>query len=456
MLLLSLAISFLSCGDDDEQKPGPNGPEQEVGDNTGEISFTGGVETLYITGAEVTGYLNVSDAVLANTTYGIVYSTSAGTDIDNCDGCLSTTSIEDKKYNVTISGLEANTKYYYRSYARIGNNYVYGSERLFTTNSVTTKAALTAQEGLSATFSCTTNLDEFDLQNGSNEYGLVWGTSADVGYDNAEGHLSASEVENGSYTINVNELKYSTKYYYRAYTRTGRKYTYSNVLSFTTDEGPTTQGIDNGHTWVDLELPSGLKWATMNVGATTPEDHGDYFAWGETEPKDKYEIKNYKWATDGTRSEKGGWTGLTKYTFADNDPSGIWYDNGNFVGDNKTTLEPEDDAAHVNWGGNWRTPTKKELEELCNTDNCTWTGVTQNGVDGMLVTSKKNGNTIFLPCTGYRSGSRTTMRSEGYYQSSTLDDCFSNSITILHFTGRYTFWYRDNRFNGHTIRAVCQ
>ncbi|MBR5532185.1 MAG: T9SS C-terminal target domain-containing protein, partial [Bacteroidales bacterium] len=127
--------------------------------------------------------------------------------------------------------------------------------------------------------------------------------------------------------------------------------------------------------YVDLGLPSGIKWATCNVGANSPEDYGDYFAWGETEPKDYYDWSTYKYCN-------GSYDIMTKY-FTDSDYGTV---------DNKTTLELTDDAAHVNWGGNWRMPTKAEQDELRNTDNCTWEWTTLNGVEGYKVISKKNGN----------------------------------------------------------------
>ena len=134
----------------------------------------------------------------------------------------------------------------------------------------------------------------------------------------------------------------------------------------------TTTGTENGHEYVDLGLPSGTKWATCNVGATAPEAYGDCFAWGETEPKDYYDWNTYKFTTDGCRT-------FTKY----NDTDG------------KTTLDPEDDAAAVNWGGRWRMPTDAEWIEL--EENCTWTWTRLNGVNGCEVKSKTNGNSIFLP-----------------------------------------------------------
>ena len=137
---------------------------------------------------------------------------------------------------------------------------------------------------------------------------------------------------------------------------------------------------------VDLGLS--VKWATCNVGANKPEEYGDYYAWGETEPKDFYFWDTYKYC-DGT------YNSLTKYTDSAYGKDGF--------SDNKSVLDPEDDVAHVKWGGNWRIPTKDELEEL--RTKCTWTSTTLNGVRGYSVTSKVEGYTdrsIFMPATGMR------------------------------------------------------
>lgn len=145
--------------------------------------------------------------------------------------------------------------------------------------------------------------------------------------------------------------------------------------------------MENGYEWVDLGLPSGVKWATCNVGATKPEEYGNYYAWGETEPKTTYNWSTYKWCN-------GSGTTLTKYN-TDSDYGTV---------DDKTVLDPEDDAARANWGGAWRMPTNEELEEL--RINCAWTWTDDyngTGVDGQIVTSRKNGNSIFLPTAGYYS-----------------------------------------------------
>lgn len=135
--------------------------------------------------------------------------------------------------------------------------------------------------------------------------------------------------------------------------------------------------------YVDLGLS--VKWATFNVGALSPEELGDSFAWGETVPKESYTSNNYKW---------GSYNKYSKYCPAEK--PGYW--GGEGEPDNKTILDLEDDAAHVQWGDKWRIPTKDEMQELI--DNCTWSWTTKNGIDGYLVTSNISGyteNSIFLP-----------------------------------------------------------
>lgn len=214
--------------------------------------------------------------------------------------------------------------------------------------------------------------------------------------------------------------------------------------------------MHNGHEYVDLGLPSGLKWATCNMGATTPEDYGDFFAWGETEPyyteghaqdkpcsnwkvgKSGYYWSNYKWCN-------GSYNSLTKYC----DSS----DYGTV--DNKTVLETKDDAANQNWGGSWRMPTQDEFQELKN--NCTWVWITQNKTKGYKVTGT-NGNWIFLPAAGYRSDTYLYEGgSEGFYWSSTPRPGFPNSAHYLAISSSSFGPFADtSRFRGQSIRAVTE
>ena len=171
---------------------------------------------------------------------------------------------------------------------------------------------------------------------------------------------------------------------------------------------------DNNHPHlIDLGLPSGAKWSCCNLGASTPETFGDYFAWGETVPKNDYTWSNYKWC-------KGSDHKLTKYC-PSNSSNGY-----NGFADDLTELMPEDDAATANWGGEWQMPSKEQMEELLNSSNTTvkWT---QNGYEnyGFLITSKSNGNSIFLPAGGcYGENSNHLPGSDypkGFYWARTIN-----------------------------------
>ena len=197
--------------------------------------------------------------------------------------------------------------------------------------------------------------------------------------------------------------------------------------------------IKDGHEYVDLGLPSGIKWAAYNVGATKPEEYGGYYAWGETEEKSNYDWSTYKWC-------KGSSDTMTKYCT----------DSSYGTVDNKTVLDPEDDVAHVKWGGDWRMPTKAEQDELRN--NCDWTWTTQNGVNGFSVTGP-NGNSIFLPATGNRDGTDVSLRgSNGYCWSSSLYSDYVRDAYYLYFSGNYYDWatYHNYRYYGLSVRPVCR
>ena len=182
--------------------------------------------------------------------------------------------------------------------------------------------------------------------------------------------------------------------------------------------------------------------ATKNLGAKRPEDTGDFFAWGETEPKEDYSWSTYKWC-NGDKNK------LTKYC-----TKSSYWDSTEPV-DNKTTLDPEDDAAHVIWSGSWRMPTDAEWTEL--RKNCTWTWTTQNGVNGQLVASKTNGNSIFLPAAGRRLDKNLYyVGSSGFYWSSSLYtvsqygayafDFYSGGVSQIHYS----------RYCGYSVRPVSE
>ena len=194
-------------------------------------------------------------------------------------------------------------------------------------------------------------------------------------------------------------------------------------------------GTANGHGYVDLGLPSGTKWATCNVGASTPEEYGNYYAWGETTTKSSYSYDNYKWSNDGCDT-------FTKYNTS----------SSYGTVDNKTVLELADDAAHANWGGAWRMPTYGEWGELL--DECTWEwkNAYKGTTVGYLVTSKINGNSIFLPAAGWRGDDLYDAGSTGYYWSSSLD---TDDPLSAWYSGSV---YRDygGRVCGMSVRPVCK
>ncbi len=198
-------------------------------------------------------------------------------------------------------------------------------------------------------------------------------------------------------------------------------------------------GIENGYYYVDLGLPSGLKWAACNVGATKPEEYGNHYAWGETSTKSTYDWSTYKWC-NGSEST------LTKYN-----TSGSYG-----TVDNKTVLDLEDDAAAVNWGGAWRMPTDAEWTEL--RDNCTWTWTSNyngTGVAGRIVTSNINGNSIFLPAAGYRDYVDLYFAGyDGDYWSSSLYTVNPGNAWSVYFISDGVDRYSNYRYYGLSVRPV--
>lgn len=199
------------------------------------------------------------------------------------------------------------------------------------------------------------------------------------------------------------------------------------TLTFTV---ANAQNTENGHVYVDLGLPSGLKWATCNVGANTPEEMGGFYAWGETETKELYDWSTYKFGTENN---------FSRYNSVDG----------------KMVLELEDDAANANWGGSWRMPTIAEFQEII--DNCTWTYNTENG--GYTVTGT-NGNSIFLPQTGYYYGSSFQGDMAGFYRTSSMSEySISLSIYVSHWNPDFgmgtTYIDGIQRGHGMSVRPVC-
>ena len=365
------------------------------------------VETLSATNITATG-ATLKGNVTSNggatvTVRGFMYGTSASNLSQNVQSGSGT-----GNYTKALTGLSSGTTYYYKAYATNSIGTAYGDVMSFTTQTIYPPSVQTNSASNITTTGAT--LSGNVTSNGGatvTARGFMYGTSAD--------NLSQS-VESGngtgSYTRVLTGLSASTTYYYKAYATNVAGTGYGDVMTFTT---PASTGTVNGHAWVDLGLPSGTRWATCNVGASTPTAYGNYYAWGETTTKSSYTEDNYTYSS------------------------------------NPTTLPSSADAATANWGSGWRMPTYDEMYEL--QSNCTVTLTTQSGVNGRLFTGP-NGNSIFLPAAGYRYDSELNgAGSYGYYWSSSLRN--TDYAWELYFDSDRCVVIISYRYYGFTVRPVC-
>ena len=209
-----------------------------------------------------------------------------------------------------------------------------------------------------------------------------------------------------------------------------------SIVDFDVEEVVQVELIEEEVNYEYVDLGLSVKWATFNVGATKPEEFGSYYAWGEVSPKETYTPENYIWC-DGKIDK------LTKYNTSGG--SGM-------IIDNLTTLNPEDDAAYVNWGKEWRIPTSDEWEELLN--KCSWEWTYLNGVKGCKVTAE-NGNWIFLPAAGRAYNGREYYNVRGEYRTKTTKKYESSFDYGVFFSAEKQEMKYSYRYFGHTVRPVC-
>jgi hypothetical protein len=354
----------------------------------------------------------------------------------------------DDSYSITISGIQPSKKYYYRTYFINQSLIYYGEVKSFTFEwtapAVTTVSAELNESGavvlkglVKEKGALVKDLRIYYAYDSYGYYGIEYSTTEDFDENSTTSLYTdrkTDSMDNDSVICMLTLFRYGTTYYYRTFFRLGEIQNYGDVKTFKFEwDGPKM---------VDLGLS--VKWATCNVGATSPWDYGDYYAWGETETKSVYFWPTYKYCN-------GSYTTMTKYCNYSS------FGNNGFT-DTKTTLDPKDDVAHVKWGDSWRMPTQTEMNELSNRDNCTWTWTTQKGVKGYLVTSKKSGHegaSIFLPAAGFRLDIDFCDVGSGYYWSSSLSKAPPYYAQHLHIeSGGYrTSGYE--RYCGFTIRPVC-
>lgn len=269
------------------------------------------------------------------------------------------------------------------------------------------------------------------------ESGFIVSTSSTPSLDNGQKVVSSEVDKNGKYFVQVSGLTSSTTYYYKAFLTIGTTNLVGEIKKFTTKEF--------GFAAIDMGLS--VKWANANLGASTPEGYGDYYAWGETETKDNYSWGTYKWCN-------GDYNKLTKYN------------NNSSYGtvDNKTVLEVADDVAHVKLDGKWRLPTSSEVDELISTKNNAsyqWEWKSMNGHNGWLVTYLVNNNSIFFPAAGDRTDMNLrNVGSYGYFWSSSLDVHNSPGSCGMYLgsesVGKHYYEYIYNRYYGVSVRPVSE
>ena len=382
------------------------------------------------TNSAISGGNVTSDGGATVTARGICWSTSQNPTIDDNDG-MTTDGNGTGTFTSDLVNLTANTTYYVRAYATNVMGTAYGEQRSFTTEeeeAELTPPTVITSEVIDITETTAVSGGNVTDDGGATvtARGICWSTSHNPTIDDNDG-ITTDGNGTGTFTSNLINLTANTTYYVRAYATNEKGTSYGDEMSFTTEEedeeGCEPDGEIAGHYYVDLGLPSGVKWATCNVGASSPEDYGDYFAWGETSPK-----AEYTWENSVTFGEQMS------------DISG----NAQY------------DAATANWGGSWRMPTREQMEELV--VHCEWEWTQVNGVYGSKVIGP-NGSCIFLPAAGRRHGSSLDLDgSYGYYWSSTPDDySYDYRAYDLYFSNghEYVNWSYD-RCTGLTVRPLTE
>ena len=262
----------------------------------------------------------------------------------------------------------------------------------------------------------------------------IWGSSDGDEWDEVAINTTIPTTDEHTFTVDFEGKNYK---FFKITRGASTAYWTKIIITYTVGGGDAGD-IEE---YVDLGLPTGTLWATKNIGASCPEEYGHYFAWGETTPKNVYDWETYKWSGNV-------WNTMTKYCTSSN--------YGTV--DNKTELDPEDDAATANWGQQWCMPTKDQQDELL--AQCTWEWTTRNGMKGYLVTSKKNSNWLFLPAAGYHDGAELYSTDKICdYWSSTLNTEESNQAYDI-----WCYWYSESssgtatnsnaRYFGFPVRPV--
>ena len=382
------------------------------------------------------GYVN-PQYLLIGGECGFIISTSPSPSLNNGKKFSSNEIDLNGRYSVALTNLSSSTKYYFKSYVTSGTSYLEGEAKGFTTKSVRARVTTMSASDVSLV-SATLNgsLAVEGEEELPKSVSFLFSTSEKTleGLKANGERKYASLEENGSFSRTIESLSFNTTYYYVACAEVYDKEFYGDVKQF------STNGLLSGA--VDMGLS--VKWSSTNLGATKPEEYGGYYQWAGTEDVSNTSI--YLW-----------WYNCPYHTGSDEYSGWTKYNTESSYGtvDNKTTLEASDDAATVNLGGKWRMPTYAEWTEL-RTD-CTWTWTTLNGVKGYMVTSMKNGNSIFLPAAGYRYDVHLDdVGSDGDYWSSSLTTGGPYRAYGLHFYSDRVIGLITLRYCGLSVRPVTE
>lgn len=329
-------------------------------------------------------------------------------------------------YSTTLTKLEDGQTYYVRiKISNLWSQVMVDQVFEFTTYPISAPV-MAATELTDLTFNSAIIKGEIIRSGGKtvNKRGIVYGVNSNPTLDNAARVFEIND-SSAALTCFLGGLEKNTVYYARTYAENEIGISYGDEVRFEVDT-----------LWSGYDLGLSVKWAHVNVGATYPEEAGDYFAWAETEPKTQYTWTNYKYCNGSAGS-------ITKYS------SRV---------DSLSVLEIQDDAASVNWGGKWRMPTIYEINELC--EKCRWTWTEKDGVGGYTVSPKRhNGKSIFLPLAGHMEGASLIdyNNTGSYWGTDLLGDNIQVGILRLH--PKHVLGAADRfntqRIHGLTVRPVC-
>ena len=525
----AIALLF-ACGPEENNPAGtdePGGKDKPAPSVTVEASHISAIS------AVLTGKANLGSTVASDLKVGFQYSKSAGILPSNSTTIEATDADASYNYTAAITGLDPETKYYFRSFVRQNGQDTYGETLEFTTKDVASLLETRDASGVEATkATLNAKLDLTDVLYKSLAYGFLWGTSESA----LNIDFKCTEIKDNAISAVLTNLSSGTQHWYKVYVQLDSQTFYGEVKTFTTVQWVTSISLsktslslmigeeetilvtsvlpgnanNKSVTWsssdsaiasvdnsgkvtarasgtatiratandgsgvfascsvvvfaekVDMGIKTSdgktLYWSTRNLCengfVNSPEEYGDYYAWGETEPyyssqspltwkngkSEGYNWASYKWCNGSSST-------LTKYNT-----------NSSYgTVDKKTVLESSDDVASVKLGGKWRMPTDAEWTELLT--KCTWTWTDNyngTGVKGQIVTAT-NGNSIFLPAAGNRGGKgRSGAGSYGFYWSSSLYTGFPLSARYVHFYSDNVNGRDYNRFHGLSVRPVSE